>query len=51
MKQRGLGTGLGALFGDAAIDPTPSDFEYLPIQRIEPRHVQSRTLLEQEKID
>ena len=51
MKQRGLGTGLGALFGDAAIDPTPSDFEYLPIQRIEPRQEQPRTLFEQEKID
>jgi len=51
MKQRGLGTGLGALFGDAAIEPTPSDFEYLPIQRIEPRQDQPRTLFEQEKID
>ena len=50
MKQRGLGTGLGALFGDAAIDPTPSDFEYLPIQRIEPRQDQPRTLFEQERI-
>ena len=51
MKQRGLGTGLGALFGDAAIEPTPSDFEYLPIQRIEPRQDQPRTLFEQGKID
>ena len=51
MKQRGLGTGLGALFGDAAIDPTPSDFEYLPIHRIEPRQEQPRTLFEQGKID
>jgi len=51
MKQRGLGTGLGALFGDAAIEPTPSDFEYLPIQRIEPRQEQPRTLFEQGRID
>jgi len=51
MKQRGLGTGLGALFGDAAIEPTPSDFEYLPIQRIEPRQDQPRTLFEQERIE
>ena len=51
MKQRGLGTGLGALFGDAAIEPKQSDFEYLPIQRIEPRQEQPRTVFEQERID
>jgi ParB family chromosome partitioning protein len=51
MKQRGLGTGLGALFGDAAIERTPSDFEYLQIQRIEPRQDQPRTIFEQERID
>ena len=56
MKQKGLGTGLGALFGEAALDdaaPTvaPTDFEYIPIQRIEPRQEQPRTLFEQEKID
>jgi len=51
MKQKGLGTGLGALFGDAAIESTPSDFEYLPIQKIEPRPEQPRTVFEQDKID
>jgi len=51
MKPKGLGTGLGALFGDAAMTSSPSDFEYLPIQRIEPRQEQPRTLFEQEKID
>jgi ParB family chromosome partitioning protein len=51
MKQRGLGTGLGALFGDAAIETTPSDFEYLPLQRIEPRQEQPRTVFEQDKIE
>ena len=51
MKQKGLGAGLGALFGDAAIDTSPSDFEYLPIQRIEPRHEQPRTVFEQGRID
>jgi ParB family chromosome partitioning protein len=50
-KQRGLGTGLGALFGDAAADITPNDFEYLPLQRIEPRQEQPRTVFEQGKID
>lgn len=51
MKQKGLGTGLGALFGDAAIEVDPSDFEYLQIQRVEPRQDQPRTLFEQERID
>jgi len=51
MKNKGLGTGLGALFGDAAVATTPSDFEYLPLQRIEPRQDQPRTVFEQERID
>jgi len=51
MKNKGLGTGLGALFGDAAVEPIPSDFEYLPLQRIEPRQEQPRTVFEQERID
>ena len=48
---KGLGTGLGALFGDAAIEDTPSDFGYLPLQRIEPRPEQPRTIFEQSKTD
>jgi len=52
MKQKkGLGTGLGALFGDAAAEPTKSDFEYLPLQRIEPREDQPRAIFGQESID
>jgi len=52
MKQKkGLGTGLGALFGDAADEPIKSDFEYLPLQRIEPREDQPRAIFEQESID
>lgn len=51
MKKKGLGKELGALFGDAAIDAAPSDFEYLPIHRIEPMKDQPRTVFEQEKID
>jgi len=56
MKQKGLGTGLGALFGDAAIETEPvesaqNDFEYLPLQKIEPGQEQPRTLFEQKKID
>jgi len=51
MRQKGLGTGLGALFGDAAIETSSSDFEYLPLQRIEPREEQPRTLFEQGAIE
>jgi len=50
MKQKGLGTGLGALFGDAAIETSMSDFEYVPLQRIEPREEQPRTQFEQVRI-
>ena len=48
---KGLGTGLSALLGEAANYTTPTDFEYLPLQRIEPRQEQPRTLFEQGKID
>lgn len=51
MKQKGLGTGLGALFGDAANETSSIDFEYLPLQRIEPREDQPRTLFEQVRIE
>ena len=51
MKQKGLGTGLGALFGDAAIENAAADFEYLPLQKIEPRKEQPRTVFEQERIE
>ena len=56
MKQKGLGTGLGALFGEAAIDSKPiataqNDFEYLPLQKIEPGKEQPRTVFEQRHID
>jgi len=51
MKAKGLGTGLGALFGDAAIESAVSDFEYVQIHRVEPRQEQPRTVFEQDKID
>ena len=55
MKQKGLGTGLGALFGDAAADVDVSDskkdFEYIPIIRIEPHPEQPRSQFEQDKIE
>ena len=51
MKSKGLGTGLGAIFGEAAIEEASNDFEYVPLQRIEPRPDQPRSLFQQEKID
>lgn len=47
---KGLGTGLGALFGDAA-GALPNDFEYLPIEKIEPRRDQPRTIFAQEPLE
>jgi len=51
MKAKGLGAGLGALFGDAALEDAPKDFEYVPIQRVETRQEQPRTVFEQDKIE
>jgi len=50
MSKKGLGKGLEALFGEAAIDTAARDFEYLPLQRIEPKSNQPRTVFEQEGI-
>jgi len=55
LKKKGLGAGpsgqgMGALFGDAAIERLPSDFEYLPLHRIEPRQEQPRTVFEEDGI-
>jgi len=50
MSRKGLGTGLGVLFGDAAEDGAQNDFEYIPLQRIEPKHDQPRTVFEQDRI-
>jgi len=50
MSKKGLGKGLGALFGDAADEAALHDFEYLPIQRIEPNRDQPRTLFEEEAL-
>jgi ParB family chromosome partitioning protein len=42
MAEKGLGMGLGALFGNAAIESIPNDFVYLPISKVEPRKDQPR---------
>ena len=48
MAEKGLGTGLGALFGDAALDAIPNDFIYLPISKVEPRKEQPRSVFDEE---
>ena len=50
MNKKGLGTGLSALFGDAAVDSAANDFDYLPLQHIEPKQDQPRTQFEEEGI-
>jgi ParB family transcriptional regulator, chromosome partitioning protein len=48
MAEKGLGTGLGALFGDAALEAIPNDFVYLPISKVEPRKEQPRSVFDEE---
>ena len=48
MAQKGLGMGLGALFGDAAIEDNDNDFTYLPISKVEPRADQPRSVFDEE---
>jgi len=50
MSKKGLGKGLGALFGEAAEDSASRDFEYLQLQRIEPKQDQPRTHFEEDRI-
>ncbi len=42
--KKGLGTGLGALFGE---DPAPAETDMLPISRVEPRSGQPRTVFDE----
>lgn len=54
MAQRGLGAGLGALFGDDALDISAGDgapASTLPIARIEPRKGQPRTVFDEEALE
>ena len=50
MSKKGLGKGLDALFDDGVVDNTARDFEYVPLQRIEPKQDQPRTVFEEERI-
>jgi len=51
MGKKGLGKGLDALFGDDADLTASNDFEYLPLQRIEPRQDQPRKFFEKDSLD
>jgi len=51
MSKKGLGKGLSELFGDAADSNTANDFDYVPLQRIEPNPDQPRTYFEEEGIE
>lgn len=42
MTSKGLGTGLGALFGDAALEPEGAEYVLLPISKVEPGSQQPR---------
>jgi len=50
MAGKGLGAGLGALLGDAALENESSAAEYLPLARIEPRAGQPRTEFDEEAL-
>ena len=51
MAEKRLGTGLGALFGDAALESSSSDFDFLPISKVEPRQNQPRNLFSPEGLE
>jgi len=51
MSKKGLGKGLDALFGDAAIEASSNDFEYLPLQKVEPNPDQPRTVFDEEGLN
>jgi ParB family chromosome partitioning protein len=50
VKNRGLGSGLGALLNVATIFE-PNDFEYIPIEKIEPRRGQPRSGFEEAALE
>ena len=51
MAGKGLGAGLGALFGDAALETPPNDFVYMAVSKIEPRKDQPRNIFAEEGLE
>ena len=50
MAGKGLGTGLGALFGDAAMEEPTNEGTFLPLSKIEPRQDQPRSSFDEETL-
>ena len=50
MAGKGLGTGLGALFGDSAMEPEQDKSDFLPISLIEPRQDQPRRVFDESQL-
>lgn len=50
MSEKGLGAGLGALFGKAAIEDDAMASAFLPISKIEPRSGQPRSRFDEERL-
>ncbi len=48
MAGKGLGMGLGALFGEESFELNTGDFEYLPISKVEPRIQQPRKYFDEQ---
>lgn len=44
---KGLGQGLEALLGEGTLEESASDFEYIPVSRLEPRQGQPRTVFDE----
>ena len=44
---KGLGQGLEALLGEGTLGESASDFEYVPVSRLEPRQGQPRTVFDE----
>ena len=51
MAEKGLGMGLGALFGDEFLNENSKDFEYLPISKIAPRAQQPRKAFDEQGLE
>ena len=47
MAGKGLGQGLEALLGEGTLDTVISDFDYVPVSRLEPRQGQPRTVFDE----
>ena len=50
MAEKGLGAGLSALFGEAALEEDQNDFKYIPISKVEPRSDQPRDKFDEEML-